>query len=184
MFASEKPQKMFEHFLLAPKMEEPLIEALTEPGVEVMCMEDMLRCAGLEGSRESMDLFIKGLAPDGKWVKCDSERDSEDVPLDAIVLSCNIDSIIVTTHKKVLGEVDIEVLPYSGTRPPIAKSNHMYMELLMPQSEEDLASPGRTEWFSMRHSVSMIPHTHFGTIGYFKICIHFPHMKHRVPIMN
>lgn len=185
MFASEKPQKVFEHFLPAPKMEEPPIEALTEPGVEVMGMEDMLRCAGLEGSRESMDLFIKGLAPDGKWVKFDPGRDSEDVPPDDIVLSCDIDSIIVTTHKlKVLGDVDIEVLPYSGRRPPIAKSNHTYMELLMPQSEEDLASPGRTEWFSTRHSVSTIPHTHFGTIGYFKISIHFPRMKHRDPITN
>ena len=74
MFASEKPQKVFKHFLLAPKMEEPPIEALTEPGVEVMGMEDMLRCAGLEGSRESMDLFIKRLAPDGKWVKFDPGR--------------------------------------------------------------------------------------------------------------
>ena len=185
MFASEKPQKVFEHFLPAPKMEEPPIEALTEPGVEMMGMEDMLRCAGLEGSRESMDLFIKGLAPDGKWVKFDPGRDSEDVPPDDIVLSCDIDSIIVTTHKlKVLGDVDIEVLPYSGRRPPIAKSNHTYMELLMPQSEEDLASPGRTEWFSTRHSVSTIPHTHFGTIGYFKISIHFPRMKHRDPITN
>ena len=132
-----------------------------------------------------MDLLVKGLALDGKWVKFDPGRDSEDVPLDDIVLSCDIDSIIVTTHKlKVLGDMDIEVLPYSGRRPPIAKSNHTYNELLMPQSEEDLASPGRTEWFSMRHSVSMIPHTHFGTIGYFKISIHFPRMKHRDPITN
>ena len=185
MFPSQKPQKVFEHFLPAPRMEEPPIDVLTDPAVEVMGMEDMLRCAGLEGSKESMDLFIKGLAPGGKWVKFDPRRDSKELPLDDIVLSSDIDSIIVTTHKlKVLGDVDIEVLPYAGRRPPIPKSNHTYIELLMPQSEEDLASPGRTEWFSTRHSVSTVPHTHFGKIGYFKISIHFPRMKHRDPITN
>ena len=66
MFSSDKPQKVFEHFLPAPKMEEPPIEVLTDPVVQVMGMEDMLISAGLEGSKESMELFIKGLAPDGK----------------------------------------------------------------------------------------------------------------------
>ena len=91
------------------------------------------------------------------------------------MLSYDINSIILTTHKlKILGDVDIEVLSYSGRRPLIPKSNHTYVELLMPQSKEDLESAGKSEWLSTRHSVSTIPHTHFGKIGYFKISIHFP----------
>src|ERR1700733_7917233 len=77
--------------------------------------------------------------------------------------SYDVDSINLTAHKlKVLGDVDIEVLPYSGQRPPIPKSNHTYIELLMPQLEEDLDSGGRSKWFSTRHSVATIPHTHSG----------------------
>ena len=185
MFASQKPQQVFEHFLPQPEREDPPIDVLSDPGVEIMGMGDMLDLAGLEGSKASMELFIKGVAPGGKFVKFDLTRDSCNVPPEEVVLSYDIDSIILTAHKlKILGDVDIEVLPYSGRRPPIPKSNHTYVELLMPQSEEDLKSAGRSEWFSTRHSVSTIPHTHFGKIGYFKISIHFPRMKHRDPITN
>ena len=101
------------------------------------------------------------------------------------MLSYDIDSITLTTHKlKISGDVVIEVLTYSGRRPLIPKSNHTYVKLLMPQSEEDLKSAGRSEWFSTRHPVSTIPHTHFGKIGYFKISIYFPPMKHGDPITN
>lgn len=185
MFATEKPQKILEHFLPIPDEEQSSIEVLSDPQIEVMGMEEMLQAAGQEGSRASMDLFIKGQTADGKQVRFDPTRDCYDVPPEDIVQSWDIDSIILTAHKlKVLGDVDIEVLPYSGRRPPIPKSNHTYIELLMPQSEEDLQTGGRSEWFSTRHSVSTIPHTHFGKIGYFKISIHFPRMKHKDPITN
>jgi hypothetical protein len=52
----------------------------------------------------------------------------------------------------------------------------------MPQSEEDLMQGGRSEWLSTRHSVSTIPHTHFGKIGLFNISIHFPRMRHKDPV--
>lgn len=185
MFATENPQKVLEHFLPIPDDEDSPEDVLSNPQVEVMGMEEMLHAAGQEGSRESMDLFIKGQTMDGKRVRFDPTRDSCDVPPEDIVQSCDIDSIILTAHRlKVLGDVDIEVLPYSGRRPPIPKSNHTYIELLMPQSEEDLQTGGRSEWFSTRHSVSTVPHTHFGKIGYFKISIHFPRMKHKDPITN
>ena len=140
-----------------------------------MGMGDMLDHAGLEGSKASMELFLKGVAPNGKFIKFDLTRDSCNARPEEVVLSYDINSIILTTHKlKILGDVDIEVLPYSGRRPLIPKSNHTYVELLMPQSKEDLESAGKSEWLSTRHSVSTIPHTHFGKIGYFKISIHFP----------
>ena len=185
MFASQKPQKEVEHLLLVPDDEEPPSDEEVEPGVEVMGMEDMLSSARLEGSKASMELFIKGQTLDGNLVRFDPIRDSCDVPLGNFVLSYDIDSINVMAHRlKVLGDVEIEVLPYSGQRPPSPKSNQTYVELLMPQSEEDLQSGRRLEWFSTRHSVVTIPHTHFGKIGYFKISIHFPRMKHKDPITN
>jgi len=71
---------------------------------------------------------------------------------------------------------------YSSRTPPIPKSNHSYVELLMPQSEADIEAGGRSEWYSISYSVSSILHTHFAKIGPFKITIQFPHMKHRDPI--
>ena len=185
MFASQKPQKEVEHLLPVPDDEEPPSDEEVEPGVEVMGMEEMLSSARLEGSKASMELFIKGQTLDGNLVRFYPIRDSCDVPLGNFVLSYDIDSINVMAHRlKVLGDVEIEVLPYSGQRPPSPKSNHTYVKLLMPQSEEDLQSGRRLEWFSTRHSVATIPHTHFGKIGYFKISIHFPRMKHKDPITN
>ena len=185
MFATQEPQKVMEHFLPVPDREESPTDESDEHGVEVMGMEDMLSSARQEGSTVSMELFIKDQTTDGELVKFDPTRDSCDVPERNFVLSYDVDSINVTAHRlKVLGDVDIEVLSYSGQRPPIPKSNHTYIELLMPQSEEDLKSGGRSEWFSTRHSVAVIPHMHFGKIGYFKISIHFPRMKHKDPITN
>ena len=182
MFACSKPQKVIEHLLPPPrphvKKDEP-----THPDVCVMGMGEMLDEAGDEGSTGSMEIFIKGTTFDGRLVKLDPVRDSC-IPRN-YVLSSDLDSIIVTTHRlKVQGDVDIEVLPYSGWQPPIPKSNHTYVELLMPQSENDIESGGRTEWFSTRHSVSTIPHMPFGKIGPFHITVHFPRMKHKDPISN
>jgi hypothetical protein len=52
----------------------------------------------------------------------------------------------------------------------------------MPQSEDDLLSGGRDQWFSTHHSISTIPDTHFEKVGLFNISIHFPQMKHEDPI--
>jgi hypothetical protein len=148
-----------------------------------MGMQDMLDSAGAEGSIRSMELFVKGKTVDGRWVKFNPKKDSHTIPPSNFTLSTDIDSIVITGDKISLsGDVEIEVLPYSGQRPPIPKSNHSYVELLMPQSEADIDSGGRSEWFSTRHSLSTIPHTHFAKINQCKISIHFPRMKHKDPI--
>ena len=186
MFACETPQKVIEHILPLPtapniKKEGEEEEEEEGPDVCVMGMSEMIEYAGGEGSTDSMNLFVKGHTFDGRQVKFDPSRDRS--PVSQWTLSSDIDSIIVTGRElKVLGDVDIQVLPYSGRTPPISKSNHTYVELLMPQSEDDLHSGGRDEWFSTRHSVSTIPHTHFGKIGLFNISIHFPRMKHKDPV--
>ena len=107
-----------------------------------MGMEEMLDEAGNEGSTGSMEIFIKGTTFDGRLVKFDPTRDSH-IPRN-YVLSSDLDSIIVAGHRlKVRGDVDLEVLQYSGRQPPIPKSNHTYVELRMPQLEGDIQSGGR-----------------------------------------
>jgi len=181
MFACETPQKVIEHILPPPTTLDIEEEEEDGPDICVMGMIEMIEYAGEEGSRDSMNLFVKGHTFDGRQVKFDPSRDEN--PVFKWTLSCDIDSIIVMDRElQVLGDVEIQVLPYSGRTPPISKSNHTYVELLMPQSEEDLLSGGRDEWFSTRHSVSTVPHTHFGKIGVFIITIHFPRMKHKDPV--
>jgi hypothetical protein len=183
MFACDKPQKVVEHFLPPPQHASVKIETL-DIGMHmdscIMGMEEMLGDAGSEGSLASMEMFIKGKTIDDWFIVFDPTRDAH--PCD-FALSYDIDSIILTGDKLELGgDVEIEVLPYSGHTPPIPKSNHTYVELLMPQSEEDKQTGGRSEWFSNRISVSTVPHTHFAKIGPFKISVHFPRMKHNDPI--
>ena len=71
------------------------------------------------------------------------------------------------------GDVAIQVLPYSRRTPPFSKSNHTYVELFMPQFEDYLLSWGKAEWFLAHHSISTIPHKHFGKITMFNISIQF-----------
>jgi len=60
MFATQEPQKVMEHFLPVPDREESPTDESDEHGVEVMGMDNMLSSAGPEGSKVSMELFIKG----------------------------------------------------------------------------------------------------------------------------
>jgi hypothetical protein len=185
MFACQVPQKVIEHILPPPSTSITLRKSETMECDDIceMGMQDMIDGAGGEGSVCSMELFIKGLTADGCWVKFNPRRDAHNVPPSDCTLSYDINSIILTSDPlKLLGNVEIEVLPYSGQTPPIPKSNHSYVKLLMPQSEADIEAGGRSEWYSISYSVSSIPHTHFAKIGPFKITIHFPCMKHRHPI--
>ena len=185
MFACQEPQKVIEHLLPPPSASITLKKSETMECDDIceMGMQDMIDGAGAEGSICSMELFVKGLTADGRWVKFNPRRDAHNVPPSNYTLSYDIDSIILTSDELNLsGDVEIEVLPYSGRTPPIPKSNHSYVELLMPQSEADIEAGGRSEWYSISYSVSSIPHTHFAKIGPFKITIHFPRMKHRDPI--
>src|SRR6202790_4870882 len=56
----------------------------------------------------------------------------------------------------------------------------------MPQSEMDKDRGGRTEWFSNRKALSVIPHIHFGKVGQgassFNIYVMFPRMMHKNPV--
>jgi len=158
------------------------------PRWEEMGIEEMLALAPEENSFESMKMFVQGVMEDGETlIKLDLKRDRFPLRPDEHLLSLDIDSINWITYKlRVLTEISVHVLPYSGARPPIWKNNHTYVEVLMPQSKIDKDMGGRTEWFSNRKSLSTIPHIHFAKISQgstsFNIHVMFPRMMHKNPL--
>ena len=100
--------------------------------------------------------------------------------------SCDIDSLIWITHKpKFKGPVEIYSIPVIRDRAPMWKSNHVQIQVLQPQTEDDQAKiGGRTEWFATTHSLSTIPHLLFGIVrgsSLVEILIFFPRMMHKDP---
>jgi hypothetical protein len=193
MFNRQEPSMAREHLLpIGEPGPPPEDEEEDEEKVPIMWetlgMEEMLAFAPAEGSLESMKMFVQGVMQDGKTlIKFDPTRDLYPLRSDEYFLSLDIDSIIWVTYKlRILTEISVHVLPYAGARPPIWKNNHAYVELLMPQSETDKDTGGRTEWFSNRKSLSAIPHIHFGKVGHgaasFNISVMFPRMMHKNPI--
>jgi hypothetical protein len=190
MFNRQQPLMAREHLL---PVGEPVSFPEEDPDEKVrrceeMGMEEMLALAPKESSFDSMKMFVQGVMEDGETlIKLDPSRDRYPLRLDEYFLSFDIDSINWITYKlRVLTEISIHVLPYSGARPPIWKNNHAYVELLMPQSEIDKDMGGRTEWFSNRKSLSAIPHIHFAKIGHgsasFNVHVMFPRMMHKNPV--
>jgi hypothetical protein len=195
MFNQQNPLHTREHALPPPIKED------SDQGVEaagsaddsiVMGMEEMMEEAGEPGSVASMMMFVCGrMVVEGgdKLVIIDPLRDAVPIKKKSLHLSGDIDSFIWTCdHMKTLCEVGIHVLPYTGKQPPIYKSNHAFVEIINPQSQADKdQGPGhRQEWFSTRHSLSAIPHTHFAKIAVgnmtINISVFFPRMKHRDPL--
>ena len=143
----------------------------------------MLALGGVD-SKASFDAFVRGQTGN-TYICVDFERDH--VPLDTtnIGVSVDIDSLIWVTRKpRFRKSASIFLGPILDKEAPIRKHNHVYTEILVPQSEEDAGTlGGRTEWFSVPCALSSIPHTTFGTIGggsgSLNIYIFFPRMIHR-----
>ena len=79
-------------------------------------------------------------------------------------------------------DVEISVLPTGDSKPPLTKSNYIWVHLLQPQSQDDKGSGRRQEWFETIHSPSTIPHMHFGEVNKLFDIIIFPGMKHKHPL--
>lgn len=184
MFNQQQPLRFVEHLLPlgegAIKEEKP-----KHSDCRIMGMEEMLSMAPPEGTIDSMNMFVRGVLPDGLLIELDPKRDK--VPLDEegeCLLSYDLDSVNWTTyHLQVKTEISVHVLPYTGPKPPIWKSNHAYAEILMPQSQQDQDEGHRSEWFTNRKSLSAIPHIHFAKLGQgassFNISVMFPRMMHK-----
>jgi len=144
---------------------------------------EMLALGAID-STESFDAFVRGRAGQ-THVRVDLERDHVPLGPADINVSVDIDSLVwVTPQLHFHKAMSIFLGPVLDREAPIKKHNHVYVEITVPQSEEDAAALGeRTEWWSLPLALSAIPHTSFGTIGSgsgsLNIYIFFPRMIHR-----
>ena len=143
-------------------------------------------------SHESCTAYVQGLSYDSqdqpRFIIMDLEKDAVRVPPKHVTISIDIDSVIwVTFQLSVKASVGVHVLPHYGKKPPIYINNHVYIDILCPRSDEDIASGGRFEWFEKRVPVSHIPHTHFACVGQgygaANIYVFFPRMIHRKELL-
>ncbi|KAJ8584007.1 hypothetical protein M405DRAFT_747726 [Rhizopogon salebrosus TDB-379] len=159
--------------------------------VRIMGASEMLQEARHHGSNMTgvyEALFVYGadlFDPDGK-----GKRIMLDLELDGcfpaqVNISVDIDSYIWVTHDfHPALTIGIYLAPVISDRAPIHKHNHVYVDILMPQSAEDQGSDGaqRKEWWTKSVPLSSIPHAPFGILGtgnhISNLHICFPRMKH------
>ncbi|KAG1793366.1 uncharacterized protein HD556DRAFT_1238096 [Suillus plorans] len=112
-------------------------------------------------------LFVYGADPIG------SQRIILDLELDLqfprkITISVDIDSYIWVTHDfRPALSMGIYLAPVIDQQVPIHKHNHIYVDILMPQSTEDQGLDGtqREEWWTKSIPLSSIPHVPFGVLS-------------------
>jgi hypothetical protein len=150
----------------------------------IMGAEELLVLADEKGENVLLTGKTSDLGYD-QYIVLDLQRDK--VEPSEIAYSCDIDSIIwITQSPKFYGPVGVHASPMIRNKAPIWKSNHVRVELLFPQSEEDREASGpRTEWWTKPWSLSNIPHLNFGTVSpstpSADILLFFPRMCHREP---
>jgi hypothetical protein len=144
------------------------------------------------GARELLDMadnagsdlaLLTGRATDESYIYLDLERDR--IIPQGLSKACDIDSLVWITRKpRFIGSIGIYEMPVIRKKPPIWKNNHIAVELLYPQSEEDKGGL-RSEWQTKLFRLSRIPHILFGVLGQatsvVELIMFFPRMTHKHP---
>jgi hypothetical protein len=143
--------------------------------------EGLLAIADEEGDD---GVLLTGKTIQGSYACVDLLRDH--VEPNDLDFSCDIDSLIWITQKpRFKGPVDVYSLPVIRDRAPIWKNNHVQIEVLHPQTEDDqTAIGGRSEWFATEQSLSTLPHLLFGVVkgsSAVDLLLFFPRMMHKDP---
>ena len=144
--------------------------------------EELLDLATAEGDDT---ILLTGKTLEGDHVLLDLQRDA--VKPKTLLYSCDIDSLIwITQTPRILGPFGIYASPLIRDKAPIWKNNHVRVELLFPQSDEDREAGGkREEWWTKPFSLSNIPHLLFGLLHQgspaVDILLFFPRMTHKHP---
>jgi len=122
--------------------------------LEIMGAQEMIEKADEEGSNS---IFLTGKTREGQLVKLDLQRDA--ITPTRIFRAVDVDTVIwLTRNPRFKHAINIFTKPVIRNKPPIYKHNHVYVDLLVPQSEDDrLALGSRTEWYSKSFKLSQIP---------------------------
>lgn len=186
MFANSKPQKVREHcFPKVSRLRDITGRSQDGPDTVVYGMREMNEIVKNDPGL-MVDVFVKGKIQTEhgpRYIKLDVGRDTLSHNV-TIKKSVDIDSIIIVMHKLTLStDVEVSVIPTVSQNPPLTKSNHTSVRLLQPQSAMDKGIGGREEWYETTHSLSQIPHMHFGKVDHnSNVIIVFPRMKHQNPL--
>lgn len=193
MFLLGKPILVKEHLCPIGLQEPPIVYGEDQPvrtsrtGQEII-ISDRRVCGAAEllGICDEMESdlpLLTGKDDQDNYICLDLQRDHV-IPQN-IRTACDIDSLIwVTQCPEFKGFVNFSAAPVIRDRPPIWKNNHVMVELLYPQSEDDkLALGPRMEWQTKKFRLSRLPHVLFGHLDGTKIdlILFFPRMTHQHP---
>ncbi|KAI6140012.1 hypothetical protein BKA82DRAFT_4364396 [Pisolithus tinctorius] len=140
---------------------------------------------GSSTSERLMNTFVNGRHEDGRHICLDLELDHKLVTPEELEVTMDIDSLIWVTHSLQFNTpLPIYLGPIIEEKAPMHKHNHVYVDILVPQSEADSSAIGsRTEWLTMAFPLCGVPHTVFGALsnaaGTMNVYICFPRMIHR-----
>jgi hypothetical protein len=167
-------------------------ERLGRDGTEID-INDLLH-VGARGLLEIADgeqddtVLLTGKTMKDQYILLDLQKDA--VRPENLMYSCDIDSLIwITRTPTFIGPFGIYAAPVIRDKAPIWKNNHVRVELLFPQSEEDREQGGmREEWWTKPFSLSNIPHLLFGVLHQgspsVEILLFFPRMTHKHPYLH
>jgi hypothetical protein len=158
--------------------------------VAILSASQMIQLSGDRNSDKLLNTFTCGRHSDGHHVCLNMELDGVKVDFEDLLVTVDIDSLVwVTRSLQFSTPLAIYLGPVLEEKAPMHKNNHVYVDILVPQSEQDAcALGGRTEWLTMSFPLSGIPHTTFGTLsnasGNMHVYICFPRMIHRDEITH
>jgi hypothetical protein len=159
--------------------------AITGNDLEAWTVKKMVGpAAGEEGTEKGMMTYITGKTSSGKHIRLDINKSRKVV--ENLHFSADIDSVLwITDTLKVLGSINLHIMPFKGERAPIKTHNHAYVNLCLPRTNAE-SGRGQRSGASQEVPLSNLPNTHFAhfgrTLGSAEVYVVFPRMKHKYPL--
>jgi hypothetical protein len=156
-------------------------------------LSEMLRMAPDPRTEHGIRTFVKGcrLEEAGgttkeKWIGLDLEADAVPRSKFRIHTAYDVDSFIYVSqdpHDVFNQGLQLHCVPQHRDDSPIAKHNHVCVNILLPPTERRLGA--RTEWLDKQVGLSSIPHMQFASYflgsGAINVYIFFPRCMHKHP---
>ncbi|KAL4061925.1 hypothetical protein J3A83DRAFT_4384674 [Scleroderma citrinum] len=122
---------------------------------------------GIADSNDLLDTFVHGQHRDERHICLNLELDHVILTSEDMEVTVDIDSLIwITRSPYFCTPLAVYLGPILEEKAPMHKNNHVYIDILIPQSEADAyAMGGCTEWLTMSFPLSGIPHTTFGALS-------------------